>query len=122
MTKWLSSALSTVEQKNESHDGFLSAFRHKKLSGRASCTKNEEKKGDNNECNQQCAGNGSSQRDKNLSDLEMLSGSEASGGRITLDVKDLTLVDQYAISLPERYKPATSSSRIAHHTSVSGSR
>jgi hypothetical protein len=80
------------------------------------------KKGENNECNQQCAGNGSSQRDKNLSDLEMLSGSEASGGRITLDVKDLTLVDQYAISLPERYKPATSSSRIAHHTSVSGSR
>ena len=39
---------------------------------------------------------------ENLAELEMLFGSEENGGRITLDLKDLTLVDQAAISFLER--------------------
>jgi anti-anti-sigma regulatory factor len=39
---------------------------------------------------------------ENLAELEMLFGSEANGSRITLDLKDLTLVDQAAISFLER--------------------
>jgi hypothetical protein len=39
---------------------------------------------------------------ENLAELEMLFGSEANGIRITLDLKDLTLVDQSAISFLER--------------------
>jgi anti-anti-sigma regulatory factor len=39
---------------------------------------------------------------ENLAELEMLFGSEANGCRITLDLKDLTLVDQDAISFLER--------------------
>ena len=39
---------------------------------------------------------------ENLAELEMLFGSEANGRRIILDLKDLTLVDQDAISFLER--------------------
>ena len=39
---------------------------------------------------------------ENLAELERLFGSEASGCRIALDLKDLTLVDQDAISFLER--------------------
>jgi len=39
---------------------------------------------------------------ENLAELEMLFGSEANGRLITLDLKDLTLVDQDAISFLER--------------------
>jgi hypothetical protein len=39
---------------------------------------------------------------ENLAELERLFGSEANGCRITLDLKDLTLVDQDAISFLER--------------------
>jgi len=39
---------------------------------------------------------------ENLAELERLFGSEADGGQITLDLKDLTLVDQDAISFLER--------------------
>jgi anti-anti-sigma regulatory factor len=39
---------------------------------------------------------------ENLAELEMLFGSEGTGRRITLDLKDLTLVDQDAISFLER--------------------
>ena len=39
---------------------------------------------------------------ENLVELEMLVGSEGNGRRITLDLKDLTLVDQDAISFLER--------------------
>ena len=39
---------------------------------------------------------------ENLAELEMLFGSEANERRITLDLKDLTLVDQDAISFLER--------------------
>ena len=39
---------------------------------------------------------------ENLAELEMLFGSEANGRRILLDLKDLTLVDQDAISFLER--------------------
>jgi anti-anti-sigma regulatory factor len=39
---------------------------------------------------------------ENLAELEMLFDSEVKGRRITLDLKDLTLVDQDAISFLER--------------------
>ena len=39
---------------------------------------------------------------ENLAELELLFDSEANGRRITLDLKDLTLVDQDAISFLER--------------------
>jgi len=39
---------------------------------------------------------------ENLAELEMLFGSEANGRPIILDLKDLTLVDQDAISFLER--------------------
>jgi hypothetical protein len=39
---------------------------------------------------------------ENLAELEMLFGPEANGRRIILDLKDLTLVDQDAISFLER--------------------
>ena len=39
---------------------------------------------------------------ENLAELERLFGLEANGCRITLDLKDLTLVDQEAISFLER--------------------
>ena len=39
---------------------------------------------------------------ENLAELERLFGSEANGGQITLDLKDLTLVDQDAINFLER--------------------
>lgn len=39
---------------------------------------------------------------ENLAELEMLFGSEANGRRITLDLEDLTLVDQDAVSFLER--------------------
>ena len=39
---------------------------------------------------------------ENLAELEMLFGSEANGRRLLLDLKDLTLVDQDAISFLER--------------------
>jgi len=39
---------------------------------------------------------------ENLAELEVLFGSEANGCRIILDLKDLTLVDQDAISFLER--------------------
>jgi anti-anti-sigma regulatory factor len=39
---------------------------------------------------------------ENLAELERLVGSEANGCRITLDLKDLTLADQDAISFLER--------------------
>ena len=39
---------------------------------------------------------------EHLAELEMLFGSEANGCLITLDLKDLTLVDQDAISFLER--------------------
>ncbi len=39
---------------------------------------------------------------ENLAELETLVSSEASGRRITLDLKELTLVDQDAVSFLER--------------------
>ena len=59
---------------------------------------------------------------EHLAELKTLLSSEANGCSIILDLRDLTLVDQDAVSFLGTAKPATSSSRIAQHTSASGSR
>jgi hypothetical protein len=59
---------------------------------------------------------------ENLGELEKLISAEADGRPIILDVKDLKLVDQSAVNFLGAAKRTTSRSRIAHHTSASGSR
>ncbi len=61
---------------------------------------------------------------ENISELETLISAEASGRRIVLDLKDLTLVDQDAVSFLRRCEADSlhSTSGIVQPTSASGSR
>ena len=58
---------------------------------------------------------------ENLDELKKLFVSEARGRHISLNLKELTLVDQDAVTFLGDVKSTTSSSRIVQHTSGNGS-
>ena len=57
---------------------------------------------------------------ENLGEVEKIS-AESDGRRIVLDLKDLKLVDQDAVSFLKRCEGRASRSKISQHTSASGS-
>jgi len=58
---------------------------------------------------------------ENVAELETLVSAEASGRRIVLDLKDLTLVDQDAVSFLKRCEADGIQLKNARHSSASGS-
>jgi hypothetical protein len=59
---------------------------------------------------------------ENLAELKTLLNSEASGRRITLDLKELTLVDQHAVRFLERCEADNIQLKNRPHICASGSR